>query len=301
MDDKNNYKLINTAIVVPTLCRNKHLEKCLDSLTAQTLSDIEIICVNDCSTDNSIRVLQNYAHQDNRIKIIDLAQNAGAGHARNVGIDAATGEYIGFVDSDDCVDLDFYEKLYTKAKENNADVTKGLIIINNQGTIFAPDWQINGEHFINNPAKFIYGFTSAIYRTDLIKQNQIRFPEKVKNLEDPYFLIWVVAVAKVFRATDKVKYYYQMRETSATHVTSIEDFYAGAVKIIELINSLDIPKEHYLTVFDFIYDAILNAERQNQGDKKYSSALVGLSPYKKEIWSMQLKKVRPHFSTDNKG
>ena len=82
----------------------------------QTLSDIEIICVNDCSTDNSFEILKEYASKDDRIKLIDFKENKGAAVARNTGIDEAKGEYIGFVDSDDFIDLDFYEKLYKEAR-----------------------------------------------------------------------------------------------------------------------------------------------------------------------------------------
>ena len=92
------------SVIVPVYNTKKYLPKCLDSLIAQTLKDIEIICINDASTDGSLKILQEYALRDNRIKIIDFKQNKGAGAARNTGIDTATGEYIGFVESDDFVD-----------------------------------------------------------------------------------------------------------------------------------------------------------------------------------------------------
>lgn len=109
------------SVIIPVYNTEKYLRKCLDSVCNQTLSDIEIICVNDCSPDNSLEILNEYAQKDNRIKVINFEENKGVSIARNTGIDSATGEFIGFVDADDFVDLDFYEKLYNKATETGAD------------------------------------------------------------------------------------------------------------------------------------------------------------------------------------
>ena len=115
------------SVVVPVYNVEAYLERCLDSLINQTLSDIEIICVNDGSTDSSPEKLEEFAKKDSRIKIINQ-ENGGLSAARNTGIEAATGEYIGFVDSDDYVDLDFYEKLYNAATSHNADISCTSII-----------------------------------------------------------------------------------------------------------------------------------------------------------------------------
>ena len=113
--------MVKVSIIVPVFNVEQFLGKCLDSLVNQTLKDIEIICVNDGSTDNSLEILNNYAKQDLRIKIINK-KNSGLSTARNTGMKIAQGKYIGFVDSDDWVDLDFYEKLYNSAIKNNADI-----------------------------------------------------------------------------------------------------------------------------------------------------------------------------------
>ncbi len=120
-------KTPKVSIIVPVYNSEKFLNKCLDSLINQTLEDIEIICVNDGSTDNSLKILQEYAAKDKRIQIIDK-QNEGLSATRNQGIDRATGEYIGFVDSDDRVDLNFFEKLYLSAQKYDADIAVGEII-----------------------------------------------------------------------------------------------------------------------------------------------------------------------------
>lgn len=109
------------SVIVPVYNVEKYLKKCLNSLINQTLTDIEIICVNDGSIDSSLKILEEFAQADSRIKIL-TQQNSGQSVARNYGISNATGEYLGFVDSDDWVDLDYFEKLYNAAKDNNCDI-----------------------------------------------------------------------------------------------------------------------------------------------------------------------------------
>ena len=111
------------SIIVPTYNVEQYLHECMDSIINQTLKDIEIICVDDGSTDNSGKILDEYATRDNRIKVIHK-QNGGYGRAMNVGFDNATGEYIGIVEPDDYVALDMYEELYKKAIENDVDFIK---------------------------------------------------------------------------------------------------------------------------------------------------------------------------------
>lgn len=119
---KKSAKIPKVSVIVPIYNVEKYLAKCLNSLINQTLKEIEIICVNDGSTDNSLKILENFEKNDSRIKVVSQ-QNMGLSGARNTGLNIATGEYIGFVDSDDWVDLEFFEKLYNVAKENSADIS----------------------------------------------------------------------------------------------------------------------------------------------------------------------------------
>lgn len=114
---------IKVSVVMPVYNTSKYLRECMDSVIGQTLKEIEIICVNDGSTDNSLDILMEYAEQDSRIKII-TKENSGYGHTINVGFDAAIGEYIGIVESDDYVQKDMMEKLYNVAKSKEVDFVK---------------------------------------------------------------------------------------------------------------------------------------------------------------------------------
>ena len=102
--------MVKISVVIPVYNVEKYLEQCLDSVIAQSFEDIEVICVNDGSTDSSLEILKRYADNDSRIKIISQ-KNKGAGAARNVGIENAAGEYVYFMDSDDYLNSDAFERL----------------------------------------------------------------------------------------------------------------------------------------------------------------------------------------------
>ena len=110
------------SIIIPVYNVENYLSECLDSIISQTLKDIEIICINDGSTDNSLKILQEYKTKDNRITIIDK-KNEGSGIARNLGMAGAKGEYIYFADSDDWLaDCSVLEKIYNAAEKNCLDI-----------------------------------------------------------------------------------------------------------------------------------------------------------------------------------
>ena len=106
------------SVIIPVYNTEEYLEDCLNSIIHQSLPDIEIICINDGSTDNSMDVLKKYAYNDRRLRLIDNESNLGASISRNKGLNLAIGEYIVFHDSDDFIDYDAYEKLYNFAKKN---------------------------------------------------------------------------------------------------------------------------------------------------------------------------------------
>lgn len=115
--------MTKVSIVVPFHNVEKYISKCLTSLIYQSLEDIEIICINDASTDDSKNIVQYYVENDTRIILLNVDNVSGQSYARNLGINVASGEYIGFVDSDDWVELDMFEKMYNKAKSVDSDIT----------------------------------------------------------------------------------------------------------------------------------------------------------------------------------
>lgn len=115
--------MAKVSIIMPACNVENFIEECMDSIIHQTLEDIEIICVDDGSTDTTGKILDTYASKDKRIKVIHK-ENSGYGNSMNIGLDNASGEYIGIIETDDFADPDMFEKLYAVAKQNDADVVK---------------------------------------------------------------------------------------------------------------------------------------------------------------------------------
>ncbi len=202
------------SVIIPVYNAGKYLTRCLDSVVGQTLQNIEIICVNDCSQDNSLEILREYEAQDERIKIINFLKNMGESCARNAGLKAVTGEYIAFLDNDDWVDADFYEKLYVKAKEDDADIVKGgLITTQYDGTIIKSNQNKTIEEK-NSKLYFFIDWWTAIYRASMIKENKIDLLEDYPLGADMLFLNKAVLAAKSLSLVNDVHYNYIRREDS---------------------------------------------------------------------------------------
>ena len=176
------------SIIIPVYNVEQYLRECLDSVVNQTLKDIEIICVNDGSKDNSLAILEEYASKDARIKIISKP-NSGYGHTMNVGIDAATGEYIGIVEPDDYILPEMYETLYNIAVVENLDLIKADFYrftgagesLKQEYNQLAKDVSYYGK--VLNPKdnidvfRFIMNTWSGIYNREFLVQHNIRHNE----------------------------------------------------------------------------------------------------------------------------
>lgn len=241
------------SVIIPVYNTEKYLRKCLDSVCNQTLSDIEIICVNDCSIDNSLTILKDYALKDNRIKIIDLKENSGAGFARNRGIEQAKGEYLGFVDSDDFIDLDFYEKLYEKALETDADIIKGRLI---QVGWDKPKAETYGNFVQVKRNKLLFIHTpTAIFKRKFLKQQNVTFPENLKCAEDSVFEIKVSSQCNKIDLVQEANYFYCYRDNSLNHeinvsIDKLKSIEKSLIEIINIINELNISNEEYCEAID---------------------------------------------------
>ena len=131
---------VEISVIIPIFNAERYLGKCLDSIINQSFKNLEIICVNDGSTDGSLAILEKYSKKDNRFKIINIT-NHGQGYARNIGIEKANGKYISFVDADDWIDLDSYEILHDFIVTNKLDVLFFQLInyINSSGNLVETD------------------------------------------------------------------------------------------------------------------------------------------------------------------
>lgn len=271
-------KEIKISAIIPVYKSEPYIERCLDSICGQTFDNIEIICINDCSPDNSIEILKEYARFDNRIKIIDFKENKGVSAARNAGLKIANGEYIAFVDPDDYLDLDFYEKLYNIALETNTDIVKGnrkTKGFDGKTTIDLLNAEIHKQN--NNKFSFAHQFTTAIYKTSLIKENDIIFPEDTCHSEDIVFLLWVLLKAKSFKITDDTFYNYIRHKNSLNPNLMdnkiITSFLSSTEKLCSILNTAhlnEISKEDYALVYSRYLSTILDNffKCTNDEDKK---------------------------------
>ena len=205
--------LPKVSIVIPVYNAVSYIHRCLDSVCNQTLKDIEIICVDDCSTDNSLDILYEYAQNDDRIRVIKREQNGGESTARNTGLDIAQGEFLAFVDNDDALDLDLYEKLYNKAITENADIAKADVHIYQYNGEIVPS-EINNKLESGDKFYFAYQWWTAIFRTSLIKDNNIRLLDGYPLGGDVFFLNNAVIRANKVSVVNDTFYHYYRREDS---------------------------------------------------------------------------------------
>ncbi len=230
------------SVIIPVHNVERYLEKCLDSLVNQTLSDIEIICINNNSSDASIQILDEYVKNDARI-IVDNESAQGAAFARNKGMEIAEGEYIGFVDADDWIDNNYYEELYNSAQRTNSDVaaTSSVLLTNEKGSCLAskpmglkaPLLTTVGEKarcIIETGATW-----NKIYKATFLRENNILFPLLNTTGEDNYFNALAIIFANKISVINNVSYYYRQSLSASTKSLKNQKHY----QILDVYKQID--------------------------------------------------------------
>ena len=210
------------SIIIPVYNVEKYLETCLESVTNQTMSELEIICVNDGSTDRSPEILEEFAKKDGRIKII-TKENGGIASARNKALDHVTGDYIGFVDSDDWIEPHMYETMYKNAEKHESDMVMcsahRFDEINQELLYDMPYFTLEffNESFddvvFNHQAtgNFLFKINvtawNKIYKTRFLKENNIRFYEGLDFEDNAFFYESYLKANKVSLVRDHLYFY----------------------------------------------------------------------------------------------
>lgn len=212
-------------VIVPVYNTESFLPTCAKSLMAQTLKELEIIFVDDGSTDSSGTQCDKYAEQDSRVRVIHKT-NGGVASARQAGLDEATGEYVIWADSDDWVDLDMYEKMYQKAKERNAD----LVVCGYRKEFSDGTGKSFSDYFSDSKKQSIVNFLNTkignslfnkLFRRSLILQYNISFVPGINMGEDMLFFFKYLYYAVENVTTEEAYYYhYRQNENSLTHLMS---------------------------------------------------------------------------------
>lgn len=299
--EKENNKIF-ISIVVPVYNIESCLNKCLDSLLNQTLNNIEIICVNDGSTDRSLNILKEYADKDSRIKIINQ-ENSGVSVARNNGIKAAQGEYILFVDSDDWLELNACEKLYEEA-----DITQSDVIIFSHYNVFPNKKKIydlsndclktvlkynNIDEYIKNIIYVPGVVWNKLYKKEFIEKFNLSFMPGLSQSED--LLFWFDAVynkPQISVLNIPLYNYLNIRDDSV--LNNFEKSFSKYSNSHELIKNSKLfigasPEgKMYLTDRDMNYFCWMWIKHKNEREKIYS----GIQNYLSEYNNFDIKKIK---------
>ena len=238
--------MAKVSVLVPVYNVEKYLTQCLDSIIGQTLKDIEIICVNDGSTDSSLEILKEYENKDRRIKIVDK-KNGGLPSARNAGLDAATGEYVSFIDSDDYIQPDMMATLYENARKKKAEIVIcGANIFPEKPhadgwlySVLSPQRKFyekcNDELLFENPATrpFIW---RVFVKRELIEREHLRLNEGIHIGEDNAFQFRIYPKANgISVIPDKLYNYRWFREDSMMNTVVYKDANKKTLSHIKMI------------------------------------------------------------------
>lgn len=251
------------SVIVPVYNVEEYLEKCLKSILQQTYKNIEIVLVDDCSTDNSLSIMKRYQKNDKRIKIFSNKVNKGVSVTRNTGIDKSSGEYIFFIDPDDWVSPNLVDTVMSKFKETNLPTIwfKPNQWFENE-QVLTPFWnkylvkQPEGYLSIDNTNFFIYSQYpwKVAYKSSIIKENDIKFPEGI-IYEDMLFYTKIYTKYPETYMIDKILYTYRIRENSLVDSSRkfadrANDMYVATKMIYDYLCENDL--------FDKYYDAYIN-------------------------------------------
>ena len=247
------------SVIIPVYNVEKYLRQCLDSVINQTLKDIEIICVDDGSTDGSGAILDEYAANDGRIKVIHK-ENGGYGKAMNVGMDNARGEYIGIVEPDDYIELDMYETMYNTATNTNVDFVKADYYRFSEDKehkhIFI-DWS---EKYYNRvirtkEEKSFFDMEmntwTGIYKTEFLRNNNIRYNETPgARYQDQGFWFQTYIYANTIYVIHKPFYHYRYFQTNSSNNPNGFDWIRVEYQyILDILNKHPEIKKEFLSKY----------------------------------------------------
>lgn len=215
--DSPQKKLIS--VIIPAYNQEKYLSKCLDSIINQTYKIIEIIIVNDCSTDGTNDIISEYEKKDKRIRVFKNRRHIGAGKARNIGVAKSNGDYIAFIDSDDFISKDYLEKMLYYIEESDF-VCSGYNQLNKNSI---KKYQMKPNHYVDTDKKFNVFFNTVnenlfmravwgkLFKREIVIRNMF---EGLEFGEDTLFLVNVLAQSHSYNTTNYVGYYYRVHDRS---------------------------------------------------------------------------------------
>lgn len=297
------------SVIIPIYNAEKYIKRCLDSICGQTYRNIEIICIDDGSSDNAGKILDEYAERDNRI-VIRHQFNHGESNARNKGLELATGDYIGFMDCDDWIEENMYETLIDYAEQDELDLVASSWFKDDEVTSIA----INNKLPVSTEVigrdellEYIYkrdyyrGFAymwNKLYKREVLiddSGNLLKFDEQLRLGGDVLFLAETAVRVKRARYIDIAFYHYFQRNESGCHtkdLTKMRDWIKAYEKTIELMEQNAVTKETIDYIKRFMAYHSSNAAEMaiEQKDDKYKAEFQEIMrQYKEEYISLNLR------------
>lgn len=270
------------SVVIPIYNMEKYLHECMDSILAQTLTNIEIICVNDGSTDSSAQILNEYAAKDSRMTVLSI-ENSSAGAARNVGIDVARGEYITFLDADDIFEPELLQRQYEQITKEQADIcicralqfgatTPKTIDFSINTSLLPPQHTFLTTCIKDNLFQFCIGWPwDKLFKKSLIDKYQLRF-QSLHHQNDVYFVFMYMALCEKITYIDDVLIKYRIRNDSISHCKDdYPDCYALALKhLYDELRSHHLYKTYKHSFFKFAMSLYIWSyeDMQNEQSKR---------------------------------
>lgn len=261
------------SVIVPVYNVEKYLSECIDSILAQTFRNFELILIDDGSKDKSGEICDGYALKESRIKVIHK-ENAGVSEARNSGLEMAIGEYITFIDSDDCVDSDYLEYALSETKKRNVDMLiSGIVMEYFTAEKESIQYSITRSQQLNVKTLFeklqldypqicICGPWSKLYKNSIIQRNGIRFDKNLSNGEDTCFnLDYFKKIETVF-FSEQIFYHYRRLNPNSLFSVFREDSY----EILDYV---------YSKMYTLILEQNCSREAVQRFKEMYYSMLIG--------------------------
>jgi tetratricopeptide (TPR) repeat protein len=254
MDFSEEHPAADVSVIIPIYNAQAHLRACLDSAAQQTLERIEIICVDDCSTDESRRIAEEYAASDSRIRLLAHDINQGEGASRNAGLDNARGRFVFHLDADDTIPLNALECLFTLADTHCSDLVKGSYVrLNQDGEAESPSWLSPVQKLVNTNI-YESGFLQTIptshcsylYKRDFLNQHGIRYVTDLTIGLDLVTLANTLVKAEKVTLIPDVVYHYHQTGGSATRRRLSEATLLDAIKtkrtVYNILNAAQLHK-----------------------------------------------------------
>lgn len=284
-------KEIDISIIVPVYNLESYIDRCIDSIISQRFKNIEIIIINDASTDKSKEKIINYLKKYENITFIDNSTNKGVSQSRNNAISIAKGQYILFVDGDDWIERDMCFELYAEAKESNADIIMCDLFIDyndKKAKIYKMKLDKNvimsseeGLKEVLTEINNVKGYScNKLYKKSFLTENKIKYPQGITLYEDSVFNILAFSKATKIKYIDKPLYHYFQRYNSATK-TFDEKSIKNAKVIIELVKNhlkeenklVRVEKEYYSFSLRVVMNTIFSINKSNYNLKEKSKLI----------------------------